>query len=84
MVHFEAQPEGLGQFLSAAALVVVHLELPNVSPPALPRIKTDTSAVVNETSTDPSTIIGVAAGQRRCVVEVILPLMPGVSHVRYG
>jgi len=53
MVHFEAQPEGLGQFLSAAALVVVHLELPNVSPPALPRIKTDTSAAVNETSTDP-------------------------------
>jgi len=53
MVHFDAQPGGLGQFLSAAALVVVHLEPPNVSPPALPRIKTDTSAVVNETSTDP-------------------------------
>ena len=53
MAPFEAQPEGLGQFLSAAALVVVHLEPPNISPPALPRIKTDTSAAVNETSTDP-------------------------------
>ncbi|PKH60725.1 hypothetical protein CXF94_13710 [Halomonas sp. Choline-3u-9] len=53
MARFAGQPEGLGPFLSAAALVVVHLEPPNFSPPALPRIKTGSSAAASETSTGP-------------------------------
>jgi|GEM_PF-5201425 len=39
MAKFWAQPEGTGQIFRAAALFVVHLQLANLSPHALPRRK---------------------------------------------
>src|SRR5690606_19018531 len=54
MAIFAAQPEGPDLFLRGAALFVVHLERPNLSPHALLRAKTGSGAAASETSTDPS------------------------------
>ncbi|WP_312842371.1 hypothetical protein, partial [Stutzerimonas nitrititolerans] len=60
---FPAQPFGPGLFLRDAALLVVHLEQPNFSPHALPRVKTGTGAVADEMATDPKSA-GVSARMR--------------------
>ncbi|MBC8650452.1 hypothetical protein F3I76_13115 [Pseudomonas sp. MT4] len=62
MAPFAAQPFGPSLFLRDAAVLVAHLEQPNLTPRALPRAKTGSGAAANDTSTDPSASIGSHEG----------------------
>ncbi len=58
MVHFQAQPEGLGPLFRLTALSLVYLEQPNRPRSAWLDEKGSSNSDTNETSTDPRLVTG--------------------------